>query len=92
LVVGQRLLVCQVEGFKLRWLVASGQAIEDNEGAFLPCMALLPWIAILKGQRLRGKMAEVEMPPNLMGWGMVVVVGGGRSSGGVTELCLPLFW
>jgi hypothetical protein len=65
-----------VEGFKLRQLVVSGRAIEDNESAFLPCAALLAWIAILNGWRRRRKMAKVEMPPNLMGWGIVVVVGG----------------
>jgi hypothetical protein len=54
----------------------SGRAIKDNEGAFLPCAALLAWIAILKGRRRWWNMAELEIPPNLMSWGMVVVVRG----------------
>jgi hypothetical protein len=42
----------------------------------LPCAALLAWIAISKGRRWRQNMGEVEVPPNLMSWGMVVVMGG----------------
>ncbi len=38
-------------------------------------------------------MAEVEIPPNLMSWGMVVVVGGGggRRSSGEMSFVLPFF-
>jgi hypothetical protein len=36
-------------------------------------------------------MAEVEIPPDLMSWGMVVVVGGGWQSGRETSFVLPFF-
>jgi hypothetical protein len=78
-------------GFQLRWLVASGRAIKDDESAFLPSAALLAWIAISKGRRWRRKMAEVEMPLNLMGWGMVVVVGGAEGVQS-NNLCFALLW
>ncbi len=48
----------------------------------MPCAALLAWIAISKSWRQPQNIAEVEIPPKLMSWGMVIDGGGGGGGAG----------